>query len=52
MGDKKQAQDRFTVLRERAKELNCLYQVEELLGNDRLSLPQIFKELIVIIPFG
>ena len=52
MGEKKQAQDRFTVLRERAKELNCLYQVEELLGNDRLSLPQIFKELIVIIPFG
>lgn len=52
MGEKKQAQDKFTVLRERAKELNCLYQVEELLGNDRLSLPQIFKELIVIIPFG
>ncbi len=52
MGEKKQAQDRFAMLRERAKELNCLYQVEELLGNDRLSLPQILKELIVIIPFG
>jgi predicted nucleotidyltransferase len=52
MGDKRLANDRFNMLRERAKELNCLNQVEELLGNAELALPQIFKELITVIPLG
>jgi len=39
-------------LKERAKELNCLYQVHEILNNKRLSLPEICKELTRIIPSG
>jgi hypothetical protein len=40
------------ILKERAKELNCLYQVDEVLNNQRLSLPEIFRELTRIIPSG
>jgi len=39
-------------LNERAKELNCLYQVEEYLNNNRLSLPEIFDGIIKTIPSG
>jgi pyruvate,water dikinase len=39
-------------LKERAKELNCLYQVDEVLGNPRLSLPEIFEGIIRVIPPG
>ncbi|HHW47088.1 MAG TPA: pyruvate, phosphate dikinase, partial [Clostridiaceae bacterium] len=40
------------VLQERAKELNCLYQVEEYLNNNRLSLQEIFEGIIKTIPSG
>ncbi|HWQ75285.1 MAG TPA: PEP/pyruvate-binding domain-containing protein, partial [Syntrophomonas sp.] len=39
-------------LKERAKELNCLYQVDELLDNHRLSLAEIFTIMVKIIPNG
>ncbi|MDD3269558.1 MAG: PEP/pyruvate-binding domain-containing protein [Syntrophomonadaceae bacterium] len=39
-------------LKERAKELNCLYQVEEFLNNQRLSLPEIFDAIVQVIPSG
>jgi len=39
-------------LKERAKELECIYRVDEVLNNKRLSMPEIFKELVVIIPEG
>ncbi len=39
-------------LKERAKELNCLYQVDEILGSQRLSLNEIFNQLIKVIPLG
>jgi len=39
-------------LQERAKELNCLYRVEEVLNNNQLSLPQILSAIIPIIPTG
>ncbi|MDD3893921.1 MAG: PEP/pyruvate-binding domain-containing protein [Syntrophomonadaceae bacterium] len=39
-------------LRERAKELNCLYLAEEALNNQRLSLPEVFKEITRVIPSG
>ena len=39
-------------LKERAKELNCLYQVDEILNNSRLSLSDIFKEVTRVIPSG
>ncbi len=39
-------------LRERAKELNCLYQVDEILNNERLTLPEIFQQITQVIPSG
>ncbi|NLC07738.1 MAG: pyruvate, phosphate dikinase [Syntrophomonadaceae bacterium] len=39
-------------LKERAKELNCLYQVDEILDNQRLSLPEIFNQIVQVIPAG
>jgi hypothetical protein len=39
-------------MRERAKELNCLYQVEELLTKTSLPLAEIFSRLVRIIPSG
>ncbi|MEN6351350.1 MAG: hypothetical protein ABFD08_18410, partial [Syntrophomonas sp.] len=39
-------------LKERAKELNCLYQVDEILNNLRLSLPEIFEAVVQVIPSG
>ncbi|MDD4018305.1 MAG: PEP/pyruvate-binding domain-containing protein [Kiritimatiellae bacterium] len=52
MSDKGQEKDRVNLLRERAKELNCLYQVEELLGNGALPLPEMFRTMITVIPHG
>ncbi|MDD2455521.1 MAG: PEP/pyruvate-binding domain-containing protein [Kiritimatiellae bacterium] len=52
MSDKKQANDRFRVLRERAKELNCLYQVEELLASANRPMPDIFRDIVQTIPCG
>ncbi len=40
------------VLKERAKELNCLYLVEELLSRRKLSLSEIFGRIVNIIPSG
>lgn len=39
-------------LRERAKELNCLYQADELLSNVRLSLTEMLTALVQVIPAG
>ncbi|HRW13039.1 MAG TPA: PEP/pyruvate-binding domain-containing protein [Syntrophomonas sp.] len=39
-------------LKERAKELNCLYQVDEILNNRHLSLAEIFSALVKVIPSG
>src|SRR5512136_2864225 len=39
-------------MRERAKELNCLYQVEELLTRTHLPLAEIFTQIIQTIPSG
>ena len=39
-------------MRERAKELNCLYQVEELLTKTHLPIAEIFAQLIHVIPAG
>jgi hypothetical protein len=40
------------ILRERAKELNCLYEVEEILTGSSGPLPEIFQALIATIPSG
>lgn len=42
----------FAALKERAKELNCLYQVEELTSNYELSLDDVCKGVIDVIPQG
>lgn len=39
-------------LKERAKELNCLYEVQEVLNNTNLSNDEICQELIKVIPPG
>lgn len=45
-------EDSLHSLRERAKELNCLYQVDEILSNERWSLAEIFEAIVGIIPSG
>lgn len=49
---KKSDESLLEVLKERAKELNCLYQIEEILNNRKLSLPEIFEGIIKTIPSG
>ncbi len=39
-------------LKERAKELNCLYKVQELLNNPDLSIEQICTGIVQAIPPG
>jgi hypothetical protein len=39
-------------LKEREKELNCLYQVNEVLAKPVMSNEQLFRELVRIIPSG
>ncbi len=39
-------------LQERAKELNCLYKVDELLNRPELSLEEIFRGMIDVLPPG
>jgi len=39
-------------LTERARELNCLYQIEELLGDADLALDEVLQKIIDIIPSG
>ncbi|HOY58373.1 MAG TPA: hypothetical protein PK640_09595, partial [Verrucomicrobiota bacterium] len=52
MSDKNQETDPLRVLRERAKELDCLYKVEELLASETRPLLDIFRDLIATIPCG
>ncbi len=40
------------VLQERAKELNCLYRIDEILNDEALSLPEIFDQVIAALPEG
>lgn len=42
----------FEVLNERAKELRCIYDVEELLLQKDLVLPEVLNQLLRIIPPG
>lgn len=37
---------------ERAKELECMYAVDDILQNQRLALPEIMNELVDVIPIG
>ena len=42
----------LTALQERAKELSCLYEVEELLNRADLDLEHVFQRVIKVIPPG
>ena len=44
--------DLMSALKERAKELNCLYQVEELFNKPGLTLPAILEGIVQAIPPG
>ncbi|PIY31310.1 MAG: hypothetical protein COZ08_09100, partial [Bacteroidetes bacterium CG_4_10_14_3_um_filter_42_6] len=39
-------------LKERAKELNCLYEVQEILNKSTLSNAEMCNELVRVIPSG
>ena len=39
-------------LQERAKELNCLYQVGELLSRSNRPLEEIFRGIVEVLPPG
>ncbi|MGD8782023.1 MAG: nucleotidyltransferase domain-containing protein [Ignavibacteria bacterium] len=39
-------------LQERAKELRCFYQVQEVVSNKSLSLPSVFLRVVEVIPDG
>ncbi|MBN2213393.1 MAG: nucleotidyltransferase domain-containing protein [Bacteroidales bacterium] len=39
-------------LKERAKELSCLYEVQELLNDKERSIDEIFSEIVKILPQG
>ncbi len=42
----------LSTLHERAKELSCLYKIEEILSNFSLSLEDVFRRVITVIPPG
>ena len=52
MADGRRSSDKLKILRERAKELKCLYQIEALLAGADRPLPDIFQDLIATLPCG
>lgn len=40
------------VLKEREKELNCLYKVDSILGNHHLTLPEMLEGIVQVLPSG
>ncbi len=49
---KTEMKDLLNSLQERAKELNCFYQLEEVLVRNDLELADLFKKIVEIIPPG
>ena len=39
-------------LREREKELRCLYEIDEILNNQDISIPALLKQIVRVIPRG
>jgi len=52
MISKKQSANIAFELKERAKELSCLYEVQELLNNQEYSIDDVFKEIVKVLPQG
>ena len=51
-GEKKSWELVLEALKERAKELNCLYSVEEILSKNNISLPEALQKIVNAIPPG
>ncbi|MBN2350408.1 MAG: nucleotidyltransferase domain-containing protein [Bacteroidales bacterium] len=52
MSIKRQINNLTDELKERAKELSCLYEVQELLNDRERSLDEVFYEIVKILPQG
>ena len=53
MDDKTVSTDHLLdILKEREKELNCLYQVDDVLANNQLTIPEMFEHILKILPSG
>ena len=55
MADRKSERSKgglITELHERAKELGCLYKIEELLGDPNRGVEDVFNDVIEAIPQG
>lgn len=53
MNDKTVSTDHLlSILKEREKELNCLYQVDDVLANNQLTIPEMFEHILRILPSG
>ncbi len=48
----KRVTDTIRSLQERAKELNCLYRIEEITNTEELALEDVFRNVIEAIPAG
>ncbi len=44
--------DLLDILQERAKELNCLYSIDEILSSENLTTPEILEKITEAIPSG
>ncbi len=51
-GSPAEVESLLSTLREREKELDCLYKVDEILNDQQLPLPEIFAALVDVIPSG
>jgi pyruvate,water dikinase len=49
---KEKAEDLARFFRERAKELECLYQIEELLLDDEAKLEDVCRKIVSVMPSG
>ena len=52
-GERDRADEKLlSTLKERAKELNCLYDVEEILGDPEAPMDQVFWSVVEVLPRG
>ncbi|HER44173.1 MAG TPA: pyruvate, phosphate dikinase, partial [Candidatus Eisenbacteria bacterium] len=50
--EKKKSEDQFRFFREREKELECLYKIEEILKHHDADLDDVMRDVIEVIPSG
>jgi len=49
---KESRESSLELLKERAKELDCLYRIDDILNNSRLPLPDVFARIVLVLPSG